>query len=175
MTHLNSSDASSNDAVPVVVVVWLVNASPVRQSNVRLTPIVPICVHVTKSLDTNDVNVLPERVRRTHRGAVPGSDIDVALVPPVAERHCITTPLPGVTITVTCFAFASSESRNITPAFVHTFVLLTLLTRAVSVTLPLNVVWMYWKSSAVSQMSRPRLLMENVTPSVDADPLPGPI
>src|SRR5215510_14437800 len=97
-----------------------------KQSNIRLTSIVPTWVHVTKSLDTNDVNVLPRRVSRTHRGAVPGSDTDVALVPPVAERHCIAIPLPGVTITITCFAFAFSESRNITPAFAHGDVLSTL-------------------------------------------------
>src|SRR5215471_18028206 len=103
------------------------------QSNIRLTSIVPTWVHVTKSLDTNDVNVLPLRVSRTHRGAVPGSDAVVELAPPVAERHCMTMPLPGVTITITCFAFAFRESRNITPAFAHGDVLSTLLTRAVIV------------------------------------------
>src|SRR5262249_41701189 len=92
-----------------------------------------------------------------------------------AERHCITVPLPGVTITMTCVAFAFSESRNITPAFAHGDVWSTLLTRAVIVTSPLDVVWMYWKSSDESQTSFPRLLIETLTSSVDADPLPGPI
>src|SRR5882672_1491639 len=72
--HCDPNPTSSKNAAPVVVVLWLVNASPTKYSNVRSTATDPTCVHVTKSLDTNDVNVFPVRVRRTHRGATPASD-----------------------------------------------------------------------------------------------------
>src|SRR5690349_21632022 len=78
-------------------------------------------------------------------------------------------PLPGVTKIDACREPAFSESRNMTPAFVHGATLWTLSTCASRiVTVPRSgcARYAYWNSSAVPQMSAPLPLTEN-TPSAN--------
>src|SRR5919197_2006137 len=103
---------------------------------------------------------------RTHAGATPVVAVTLAADPPVVARYCIVTPLPGVTIANTYREFASSDSRNITPAFVHAFTFCTERTRPVrDPSMNDHPVWAKRNWSDVPQMSAPLPVRLVITPS----------
>src|SRR5205809_749236 len=99
---------SSKAAVALTDGSWLVNAMPKYTVDDMLTVVVPTVVQLTPSADHWPVNVLPLRISRTQPGAEPGMMLTLALVPPMAARYCIATPLPGVTTRSTCLDCAAS-------------------------------------------------------------------
>lgn len=64
-----------------------VTASPTYTLEVIEIDLLPICVHVEPSAERYAVNVLPERVSRTHTGAVPLPPLTSVDEPPVDERY----------------------------------------------------------------------------------------
>src|SRR5688572_26790501 len=98
---------------------------------------VPCVVHVTPSGETDAVNVLPTRCTRTQYGAAIPAVVVATVVPAVAVLRWNETPLAAETRQNACAEFAASDSRIITPAFAHTSVFSTTVTRATIVQSPL--------------------------------------
>src|SRR5689334_18335653 len=98
----------------------------------------PTSVHVVPLGDRYAVKVVPLRTSFTQYGATGPETLVLVLLPPVLDRRMKLTPLEGVTNTPACFAFAASESRNITPALARPFVLVIPSTRAMIVPSPVS-------------------------------------
>ena len=92
--------------------------------------VLPIVVHVEPFDDSDAVNVLPLRWRRTQRGGVDADPVLLSESPPVVGRHCKATPFAADTSANACFEDALSVSRTITPAFDQVAACWTLATRA---------------------------------------------
>ena len=68
------------------------------------------------------VKVLPVRTNFNQYGATGPAETALEVVPPVAARYWNVAPLEGLIATNTFLAFASSDSRIISPAFAHPLV-----------------------------------------------------
>ena len=86
----------SKVAVVSRVGAWLVTASPTYTSSDIGTLSVPTSVHVVPSLDSDAINDVPTRLRRSQVGAVPGTGATRVVDPPRVFRCSKTMPFAGV-------------------------------------------------------------------------------
>src|SRR5436190_8887587 len=122
-------------AVAVRVLSWLDTGMPTSTFCGSVTVTVPMAVHAAPSDEYDAATLLPARTSRTNLGGTPATAV-LLLTPPLALRHCIAIPLPGVTNTDACGEPASVVARIMTPALVHTLTFCTLATRATMVPSP---------------------------------------
>ena len=87
-----------NTPVAVVDVVWLDAARPISTLLDIVNVPLPTVVQVVPFVDTDAVIVLPERTRRTHRGAVPAPPAVLVAETPLAVRRWNASPLLVETI-----------------------------------------------------------------------------
>src|SRR5918911_475882 len=119
------------------------------------TVVVPTSVQVLPSGDEYAENVEPARTTRTQNGAADNGPGVLVLVPPVDVRRWNTRPFAAETNIDAWRAFAASDSRNMTPAFVHTSTFCTDATRAVMSPSPVMGWYTKLNASAAPQMSAP--------------------
>jgi hypothetical protein len=119
-----------NAAVQSVPSLWLVTARPMNTSVAIVMLADPTCVQLDPSGETKPVKVLPERVTRTHLGALPVDPDVLAELPPVEVRRWKALALPAEINMCACFDPAVKVSRIMTPAFAQVSVFSIEATRA---------------------------------------------
>ena len=123
---------------------------------------VPRATQVEPSAERKVVNELPDRVIRTHSGAVAAAVAFVEVAPFVTRERCSARLSPSsLWSAMANMLFAARESRIITPpmAAVAGHGLLMLATLAVRVPSPVSVVYRYWNWSVVVPMPVPSATM----------------
>src|SRR6266536_6276783 len=90
----------------------------------------PTVVQVEPSEEVNPVNVLPDRLTRTHLGGVALAPDMLAEVPPVELRNWKAVAPPAESSMCACLEPPVRVSRIMTPALAQTFVFSMPVTRA---------------------------------------------
>jgi hypothetical protein len=124
----------------------------------------PTTFQEVPSVETDPVNRLPARARRTQYGAL-GPDRPVLWLEEFADtRRWKAAPFDGVSAMKACLEPVAVDSRIITPALAQEWVFCWLLTRATTSPSPDIGTDAKWNASAVPQMSAPEPEMVIVEP-----------